>query len=260
MSSIKLNLDTSVLTSMLKEFTKEIEKDISKGVKMLADQTTEFVLKSAEGELSKQTFEKFKKSLTQESVSPGLHVISIDEKALWIEEGLPAGFDMKPGMLDSPKAKTSAAGAKYMSIPFDKGKSKTASTGYEFNLRERVKSELNKAGVPFKKIEKDAHGKAIAGKVGEPKLLHRFDFGGEIPGKGNTPVLQGVSIYQTMTKTGNVRRDIMTFRTVSGGPASNGKWLHPGRDAKNFLDKAKDYAEKIWETEIVPGILDKYKK
>ena len=56
-----------------------------------------------------------------------------------------------------------------------------------------------------------------------------------------------------------MKRDILTFRTVSSGPASAGKWHHPGMDGKKYLDWALEQATKEWENEILPKIMDKWK-
>ena len=253
MANLKLKLDTSSLATTLKEYAAEVEQDINKGVARLAAQTKAHVLMDAGAELSSPTFKTFSKSVGMDDISPGIWVVSIDEKGLWVEEGIEPNTDMKPGLLKNA-TKTSKDGFKFRSIPFDKGKGKASATNYEFQLREQVKSALKKEGIPFKKIEKGSDGKPLTG------LLHKKDFGGEIPGKGNTPVLQGVSIYQTLTKSGNVRRDILTFRTVSGGPKSAGKWFHPGYAPKKFLDRAQAWAEKEWEQTFIPEILSKWTK
>lgn len=253
--SLKIKIDTATLASQCKAMAIEAKQDLEKGVQRLAAATVAHVRLEAEEKLSGPTYLKFNKSIGYDDPAPGIHVISIDDKGMWVEEGLKPNFDMKPGLLKDAKD-INKRGYKYRAIPFDQGKSKTTATGYEWNLRQRVKSELAKAKIPYKKIEKDAEGKAKLG------LLHRLNFGGEIPGKGNTPVLQGVSIYQTLTKTGNVRRDILTFRTVSGDPksASANKWFHPGYEAKKFLDSAQVWAEKEWETTILPEILARWKE
>ncbi len=251
MSNLKIKIDTDAIAKQFGNYALEIKEDLMKGVANLAAATKAHVVDQAQQELTSATFMKFEKSVGMEDVVPGIWVVSIDEKALWIEEGLEPNFDMKPGLLKNA-TKTSKDGYKYRAIPFDQGKSKSSSTGYEFNLRERVRTALKKENIPFKKIEKNPNGSPRIG------LLHKLNLGGEIPGKGNTPVLQGVSVYQTLTKTGNVRRDIMTFRTVSDGPKSSGKWIHPGYDAKKFLDKAQTFAEKIWEEQMLPQILSKY--
>lgn len=52
----------------------------------------------------------------------------------------------------------------------------------------------------------------------------------------------------------------MTFRTVSDGPGSEGKWVNEkGIRPRKFLDRAQEWAENTWEKEILPSILDKYK-
>lgn len=253
--SLKIKIDAAAIASQFKSMALEVKQDIEKGVERLAAATVAHVRLEAEEKLSGPTYLKFNKSIGFDDVAPGIWVVSIDEKGMWVEEGLKPNFDMKPGLLKDAKD-INKRGYKYRAIPFDMGKTKTTATGYEWNLKQRVKSELAKAKIPFKKIEKDPTGKPKEG------LLHKLDFGGEIPGKGNTPILKGVSIYQTVTKTGNVRRDILTFRTVSGDPqsASADKWFHPGYTAKKFLDSARDWAEKEWETTILPEILARWKE
>jgi len=249
---LKIKIDTSAIAKQMKEFATEVEQDLRKGVANLAAITHAKVKEMASEEL-KSSRQEMMDNIGFEEVAEGVWIVSIAEDALWIEEGIEANKDMKPDLLKNAKH-TSKDGHKYRTIPFDYGKPPTQLTGYAQNIVARIRSNLKKQGVPFKKIEKGANGQPLTGK------LHSFDFGGEIPGKGNTPVLQGVSIYQTITKTGNVRRDILTFRTVSGGPASAGKWIHPGFTAKKFLDRAQDWALKEWEDKILPEILGKYGK
>jgi hypothetical protein len=201
----------------------------------------------------KSSRKTFLDSLGFEEVTPGLWVVSVDESGLWVEEGLDPNFDMKPGLLKGA-TKTSKDGHPYRTIPFDHGKAPSQLNGYAQNLVTKIRADLKKEGVPFKKIEKNSDGTPKIGK------LHSFDFSKGRTGKSGegNPDLKGVSIYQSMTKTGNVRRDILTFRTVSGGPASAGKWIHPGFEAKEFLDKAEVWAVQEWEEKILPEILSKY--
>ena len=261
MSGLKIKIDTQGLAQQFKNLALEVEKDLNKGVANLAAITHAKVAEMAGSEL-KSSRKTLTDNLGFEEVTPGLWVVSIDEGALWIEEGIEAGKDMKPDLLKGA-TQTSKDGNKYRAIPFDHGKAPSQLTGYAQNIVSRIRANLKKEGVPFKKIEKDAFGKVLTGK------LHTFPkpgatdeekkrWSGELPGKGNTPVLKGVSIYQSVTKTGNVRRDILTFRTVSGGPASAGKWLHPGFEPKKFLDRAADWAVQEWEQKILPEILEKY--
>jgi hypothetical protein len=229
----------------------EVEQDLQKGVANLAAITHAKVAELASTELhsSRKTFMD---SLGFEEVVPGVWVVSVDEKGLFVEEGIEANKDMKPDLLKGA-TKTSKEGYKYRSIHFDHGAPPSQLTGYAQGVVAKIRAKLKKEGVPFKKIEKNPNGSPRLGK------LHTFDFGGEVPGRGNTPIMKGINIYQSITKSGNVRRDILTFRTVSGGPKSADKWFHPGLQAKKFLDQAATWAEKEWEDKILPEILDKYK-
>jgi len=253
MSNLKIKIDTASIAAQFKAMALEVEQDLNKGIANLAAITHAKVAEMASEELKSS-----KKTLTDnlgfEEVSPGVWVVSIDQDALWIEEGIEANTDMKPGLLKNA-TKTTKDGFKYRSIPFDHGKAPSQLTNSAQNIVSQIKQNLRKENIPFKKIERDANGSPRVGK------LHSLDFskpGDAPPGKGNTSAMKGVSIYQTITKTGNVRRDILTFRTVSGGPASAGKWMHPGTAPKKFLDRAMTWALDQWSDKILPEILSKY--
>ena len=252
--ALKIKIDTAGIAKQFKDLALEVEQDLNKGVANLAAITHAKVAELASSEL-KSSRKTLSDNLGFEEIIPGVWVVSIDQDALWIEEGISPNQDMKPDLLKNAR-NISKDGYKYRAIPFDYGKAPSQLTGYAQNVVSRIRANLKKEGVPFKKIEKFEAGP----KKGQPRTgkLHTFDWGGEIPGKGNTPILKGVSIYQTVTKTGNVRRDILTFRTVSGGPSSHGKWIHPGFEAKKFLDRAAEWATKEWEDKILPEILSKY--
>ena len=249
--ALKLNIDASKIAEQFKEFAVEVEQDLQKAVGQLAAMTHAKVVERANEELG-STRKKFMDSLGFEEIAPGVWVISIDEKGLFIEEGIEANHDMKPDLLKEG-SKTSKSGNRYKVIPFDYGKPPSQMTGTTQQLVNQIKQSLKQEKVSFKKIERNSDGSPKVGK------LHEFNLGGPRLGKGNTPALKGLSIYQSMTKSGNVKRDILTFRTVSSGPASAGKWHHPGMDGKKYLDWALEQATKEWENEILPKIMDKWK-
>lgn len=255
MTGLKIKIDTQAIAKQLRDIAGEVEKDIQKGVANLASMTHAKVAELASQDLHSSR-KKFMDNLGFEEVTQGVWVVSVDEGALWIEEGIEPNTDMKPGLLKGRQSRV---------IPFDHGKAPSQLNGYAQNIVSRIRANLKKEGVPFKKIEKGSNGAPLLGKLhsfpkenATPEERRRWS--GELPGKGNTPVLKGVSIYQTLTKTGNVRRDILTFRTVSGGPASAGKWIHPGIEPKKFLDQAADWALQEWEQKVLPEILSKYGK
>jgi hypothetical protein len=251
MMDIKIKIDAAALASQFKEIASVIEKDIKQGVANLATITHAKVVEMASTEL-KSTRKTFLDGLGFEEVADGVWVVGISENALFVEEGLEPNFDMKPGLLAD--GKTSKSGQKYRVVPLDHSKPPSQMTNAAQSIVSQIRDNLKKEKVPFKKIETN--------KDGSPKLgrLHSFSWPSNVPGKGNTPSLKGVSIYQTLTKTGNVRRDIMTFRTVTSGPSGEGKWLHPGLEGKKFLDRAAEWAEKEFYDKILPEILARYEK
>lgn len=258
MSDIKLNfnIDAAAIAEQFKEMKLEVEQDLNKAVANLAAITDAKVKEMASQEL-KTSRQPFMDSLGFEEIAPGVWIISVDEDGLWIEEGIEPNKDMKPGLL-AQNFKTSKDGHRYKTIPFDYGTAPSQQTPSTQMVVSYLKSQLRKEKVPFKKIEKNADGSPKVGK------LHEFDFGNPRgtmggPGKGNTPQFKNLSIYQSITKSGNVRRDILTFRTVSSGPGSQGKWHHPGFEPKKFLDRALDWAMKEWEDKILPEVMDKWK-
>jgi hypothetical protein len=248
--ALRISIDAAALAKEFKEFAAEVERDIKQGVANLATITHAKVKEMAATEL-KSSREEFMNSLSFEEIAEGIWTVSIDEKGLWVEEGITAGFDMKPGLLKD--GYPSKNGGKYRIIPFEHTKAPSQMTQSAKDIVSKLKAELQKKKIPFKKIEYNADGSPKLGRV------HSLNLPSQIPGKGNTKALKGVSIYQTLTKGNNIRRDILTFRTVTDGEGSAGKWIHPGLTGKKFLDRAGDWALAEWEEKILPEILDKWK-
>ncbi len=258
--AFKVQVDAAKIASVFAEWKEAVERDIKKSMGELAAITHAKVKDDASiGLKHSKVVGQYMENLGWEAVSDGVWCVYLKEPALWIEDGIKPGTDMKPGLLK---------GKKYRVIPFRYDKGPTQNSDDTNKVIDNIKSELrqqdiskkdpsfNKNGnamskVPFKNIEYDKNGSPKVGK------LHQFDFGGQRPGKGNTPQMNGLSIYQSV-KNGKARRDILTFRTVSSGPASEGKWIHPGFEGKKYLDAAADWALKEWENTILPGIIAKW--
>jgi hypothetical protein len=257
MSNLYFQVDASMFENVLEEFRNDLQKDLNEAIKHLTDITLEKTLEFAEQGL-KTTFEVYKDNLSSRQESAGVYIISLKQKALWIEEGLPPEFDLKPGILNGKNAKMNAEGHKYAVVPFKHNKGPSQNTPKAQELVDQVKSVLRQENISFGKIEKHANGSPRFG------LLHKIDIDSDKPtAKASTGALQGISIYQRggFDKKGQaeVQRGIYTFRTVTDGPASKDKWIHPGTEAKKFMDKALEWAEDHFEREILPMILDKWK-
>lgn len=256
-----LELDISDLLNQHKEMADKIKSLADDAAENLAAQTHAHIIEEAQSKL-KSRRESFLKNLQLRQIDEdGIWAITIPEEELWVEEGLKAGFDMLPGLLKSPKAKTGKNG-KYVVVPFVHSKNPSQQTNTQRALAGMIKDEMNKRNIP-KAIEKNADGSPKLG------LLHKFNL--DAPGKNHPlfkdkmqkspptkPYLWGVRIYQKEVQNNNkektVKKDIMTFRVASEKHAGK-KWIHPGLEPMHFLDEAYDWAEKQWIEKIMPDIL-----
>lgn len=282
--ALKVKVNAGHIASQFKGVAREVESDIKKGVAALAAQTHAWVAQQAAAEL-KTEGSIFRENLRYEEIGPTLHVITILEPALWIEEGIKAGTDMKEWFFkNAEKTKVSKEGYRYRAIKFQHNKAPSTQPGYEQNLAAQIKSEFAKVSrqrvkegkepIKWGKIELDPTTKSP--RIGK---LHEFDFkGGRASSKWSNDPLQKLMVFQNFIKdrAGNqvvdhngkpkIKRDIVTFRTASDNPKShNGggspseKFIHPGYTGKKFLDKAYDEAIRTWENQILPDILKKWK-
>lgn len=250
MNDLYFQIDANKFQDVLEEFRKDLQKDLNKSIQHLTDMTFEKTLEFAEKGLH-STFSIYKANLTSKKVENGVYVISLDQKALWIEEGLPENFDMKPGLLKD--AKTSKEGHRYAVVPFLHNKRPSENTPKAQDLVDQIKKVLRQENIPFQKIEKDKNGSPRLG------LLHKIDIDSDKPtAKASTPALKGLRIYQNKDEKGKVSRGIYTFRTVTDGPKGANKFFHPGLDAKLFMDKALEWAEQTFERELLPELLKKW--
>lgn len=174
-------------------------------------------------------------------------VVALKSGAKMIEDGF-APYDMIPVLTKGPKSKVSKEGYRYNVIPFShSGKSSSDMSHQQAQLAAVVKTELKKRGLD--RIIKDEHGKPLSGKVATVHI------GGAPWSRHNTPLLSGLSIYQKVTtndETGktSVRRDIMTFRTVSEKQAGTGKWFNKGYSGIHVFDKVEKQVDEAWNKMI----------
>jgi hypothetical protein len=264
--ALKFQIDTDSLVAQFKDFAFTVTEDLKKSMSNLATLTRTRIVEAAGRELH-TTKKTYMDALSDaEEVTPGVWVISLDEKALFIEEGTdPKKLDMKPDLLK---------GRKHRVIPYhyDKGPKQNSNftNAMVMEIRQTLKQDrkpslIMKKGAlqttnrtPFKQIEYNPNGSPRIGK------LHEYNIQSPIPGKGNTPALTRLSIYQKEVKnaqTGKVSisRDILTFRTVTDGEASEGKWVRKSPlKARKFMDHAMDLATADWEQQILPELIEKW--
>lgn len=234
----------------MNSFKEEAQKAIEDAVKQLSAMTHAKVVELAQEKL-KTTRKVYTDNLDYAEVAPGVWVVSLDQPALWIEEGRKSGSMVEDLLRNN--AKTAKDGSRYKAIPFEHSKKPSEMDPFARNLVAKIRSELKKANIPFKKLELNPDGSPRIGK------LHTMNISSPHPSsRASHEALAGLTIYQTKTSKGNVRRDIMTFRVVSSKHEGK-KWIHPGRDGEKFFEKALEWAEKEWESSILPQIMERFK-
>lgn len=249
--NLKFFVNAQQIADQMDNFKEEIKAAVEESVRQLSAMTHAKVVELAQSNLT-STRKIYTDNLDYKEVVPGLWVVSLDQPALWIEDGRKAG-DMTADLLKKG-AHVAKDGSRYKAIPFDYGKPSSQMDPSTRMLVSKIKSELKKAGIPFKKIEYNADGSPRIGK------LHTLNISSPHPSpRASHPALAGLTIYQSKGANGKIRRDIMTFRTVSDHHKGT-KWIHPGRDAEHFFEQALQWAEEQWERDILPQVLDKYGK
>lgn len=244
---IKIEIDVEGIAAQFKEIHREVEADLQKGVKRLASSIWAKILEDSQQELH-TTRDIYREALSKPvEMANGVYLIALQGSAMWIEEGIRSGYDMKEGLLKN--AKTYPSGKRYKVVPFQYNKAPSSMTGFAKSVSSQIQRQLSKRGIPYQGIETGLDNKPRNGRLWE------FNWGGAKPGKGNTPVMQGVNIYQNV-QGGNVRRDILTFRTVTED--QKGKWIHPGIQPHHFFERAEVWGRSEWEHNIEPDILEKW--
>lgn len=203
--------------------------------------------------------------------------ITVAEGSSFVCQGLVihnSKHSMVEALLSGKHVKVNSKGEKYAVVPFKHGPGLgTTVTPAQNSLTQTIKAKLKSEGIPFGKIEKDAAGRPKLG------MLHQLDITdkplktAEGPGQGKGPIgaakqgptgipfLQGIRIYQReAAKVGGgttVKRSIMTFRTVTAKHAAEGRWEHPGLDAKNIMEDAYKWGLDLWDTIMRDKVLDR---
>lgn len=158
-------------------------------------------------------------------------VVEIDESS-WlanaIEEGI-SGFDMKEGLLKSPKSKVSKKGFRYIRVPISKNPSWSSGTAKGQEYQKKINDALKNPNFLLSSWQTQA-----SGEVTEYQKLQTFD-----------KSMSG--FYRTRTyksekdiKTTKPKWDYVMFRTVSS-KSRPGSWQHPGIEQKRVLREIEQW-------------------
>ena len=252
MSNFRFDVDIKELTKGFEDLKKKVTQDLKNGVENLASMTHAKLREIATDELGGGLNKIYQENIEFTNPEENLWVVTLKEKAVWIDEGRKSGFMEE--LLRGKSSNTNKKGEKYAVIPFEHSKKPSEQSTKAKELSEQLKSEFKKRKIPWKKIEVDKDGNPRIG------LVHRFDVASEKPSaRAKHEALQGVAVYQTKTEGGKVRRDVMTFRVISEKHREEGLWMHPGMEGKHLMEKAFEWAQKEWKDTILPSIMSQYK-
>lgn len=275
-SPLIVELDISQLLKENQDIADKLEQKVQDAVGVLAAQAHAHIVEQAQTKLRTRR-ELFTSKLKLEEIETGVWAITIPKEIVWIEDGLKSGFDMLPGFLGSPKARSGKNG-KYLVIPFKHNKPPSKSSAPQQVLANEIKKELKKRGTTPTAIEKNPDGSPKTGllhkfNIDNPQQKHRIAPPSQGPqgrpwqadsrpsgqeGPGGRPFLWGVRVYQKEIKkpdgSSSIKKDVMTFRTASESQSGK-KWKHSGLEPMNFLEDAKEWSEKEWIDTLLPSIL-----
>lgn len=251
MPTLKFDINVDAIISSFDGIKTGLKKDITSAAENLANMTHAKLLELARDNL-KSLYKMYSENVEFSNPAPNIWVVTLKAPAVFIDDGKKRGFMSE--LLDGKSSKTSKDGQKYAVIPFEHSKPPTEQSPKAQNLANEIKSALKQKGISWKKIERDESGSPRLGK------LHTFNIESpRLKDIHKTPATYGVSIYQRQTKTGKVKRDVMTFRVITEKHESEGLWMHPGMEGKKLMEKSLEWAMNTFDKEILPAILEKYK-
>ncbi len=249
----------------------DIQKDLKESAGNLANMTHAKVLELADSDLSSLK-SMYKENVKFDDSVPNLWVVTLEEPALWIEDGRKAGFMEE---LLNGKSSKSGKNGKYAIIPFKHNKNPTDQSPKAYDLAKEIQYALKKKGVNWKKIETDQDGSPRLGRLHAFNLETARPIAQKESHKGS--LTAGVAVYQNVYDQqgqrvvnkdrarhllskgmGSVQKDVMTFRVISEKSRNEGAWIHPGRPGNKLFDKAFEWAMQAWEREILPAVFEKY--
>lgn len=266
---IHLHLDISPIVDLAKELETQAKKAGDEALQALAAQTREHIVEQVQQKLH-STREKYLQHLHLEQEDAGVWVIVLDAEAMWIEEGMEE-HEMIDDLLKSDKAKTAQDGSKYVVVPFKHNKGPSEQTPEAKSLTDAIKKEMKNQGAPWGKMETDEKGNVKTGLVRSFDIMREPIKDKVGPGMGHGPIgqvrqgmtgiphLQGVRVYQKEVMGANgkpqMKKSVMTFRVASSKHKGSGRWVHPGLEAKHFMDEAAEWAQKEFEERIRDQII-----
>lgn len=253
MSDFSIKILADELGKDLEKLAPQVEAELEEAVENLATAAHASLVAQVQGmKMDPKNRQDYLRGLKYQKLDDTNFVIYLDgEWPKKLEEGY-SSYDMKAKLLSSEKTvkigsragqpwvQTSKAGKKYAAVPF--GHKPLSAEGSKGNMAEDIKrlTAKNRQGKDQSILEtfNDNNGKPLRGKVATVT-------------DSATKNLQGLTKYQSVSKTGTVSSVYMTFRMVSEDSPG---WQHPGHRGYLLFQEMEQYVEKELEN-IVKNLL-----
>lgn len=170
----------------------------------------------------------------------------------WLVKALESGigaFGMKEKTLNSPKARISKAGYRYMTIPIGKQKGGQSGTEKGQEFQKRINEVLQSPKFGLRRLKTLMNGQIVESQqvLTDDPVLKGFY---------RTRMFEDSSTYHSNKKS--AKWQYVLFRTMSENPASLSQWEHPGikpahilRAVERWLDQSLEpLLESFIEAEI----------
>lgn len=233
------------LSEVVAEFALTGEQAQELGANIISRVVTEYVGKweNLVDKGLKQTRKIYKKAMYVDRISPTEVVFGLapgdDGLALALEEGKDP-FDEKVGFSKSDKRKTKLDGGWYLTIPFRHATPGAVAESGIFQSvlpKEVYDVAKNNAGRPVTKAQLPAQ----YAQLGQRGAIQTA--AGVIPAYTHkSPKYEGLVRVNISSTKSEDRGGYFTFRRVSDKSDPN-SWIHPGFEARKFMDKALDEAQ-----------------
>lgn len=231
----------------IKELTTALEKEAKALVPVIAAQAHGMIVEKAQERL-KARRQMYLDALDIKQISASedneVWAVTLNKSAGWIEEGMPAGERIEMIINGGKPAKTSKSGAKYKIIPFQYNKKPSMQSSADAKLARYVDRQLKAQGLDKTIMGKD--GKPILGKAASVKITDP----NQPVGKGNKPLLQGLTIYQSEKKNkkgeSKIHRQVMTFRVISTAQKGSGMWEWKEQKGVHIFDEVAKQIDDIF--------------
>jgi hypothetical protein len=173
-----------------------------------------------------------------------LWVVYLKSEAKWLEEGMPQGERIDMILNGGKPAKVSAKGHRYKTIPFSHGGKPKSRSSAQQKIANYAQKEIKARGLD--KVIK-LNGKPVIGRAATLNLTGP----GAPTSKFNKPLLAGLTIYQKELKMKNgktkIKRDVMTFRTISSSQKGSGLWYWKEMKGVNLFDEVIKKIDPIFD-------------